>query len=137
MPPRLHPINAATVARRLELHPGTVTLESAKAIYNRLGDIAAADGHHEVKVEAFAMAKAVQELIDTPKPDGLVASARLILAVDELTLAGGDLRADVARAYDRFDKQTGRATEALEILTAIGVLLEAADLDLRTGNRAA
>ena len=61
----------------------------------------------------------------------------MILALDDLLLAAHDLRNDVAGTYDRFDSHTARATEALEILTAIGVKLEAADLDMRTGTRAA
>ena len=72
MPPRLRPVNTETVARRLELHPDTVTLEEAKAIYNRLGLDAEMDGHSSLKAEAYALATCVQDLVDTPEPRGLV-----------------------------------------------------------------
>jgi hypothetical protein len=137
MPARLPHVAAETVARRLELRPGTVTLDALKDIYTGLGEDALTDGHSVLKVEAFAMAAAVQELIETPEPSGLAASARLIVTVDDLIVSAYELRTDVAGAYDRFDKHTARATEAVEILTAIGVKLEAADLELRTGTRAA
>jgi hypothetical protein len=137
MPPRLRPVNADTVARRLELRPGTVTFEAVKEIFNRLGLAAEMYGHSSVKAEAYALATTVQDLIDTPEHGGLVASARMILLVDDLVLAAHELRSDVAEAYDRFDANTAQATEALEILTAIVVKLEAADLELRTGVPAA
>jgi hypothetical protein len=137
MPPRLRPINAETVARRLELHPGTVTLGAAKVIYDRLGQCAEMDGHTGLATEVFELATDLQELIDTPEPRGLVASARMIEDMDGLVLRGNDLRTNVAGTYDRFDRNTAWATEALEILTASVVKLEAADLELRTGTRAA
>lgn len=137
MPPKLNAVTAETVAARIELHPDTITLAAAKAIYNRLGDTAAADDHHELKVEAYDMAKAVQELIDTPDPAHLVASARLIAEADNLLMAAGSLRDLTAECYDRFRATTKQATEALEILTAWTVLLEATDFELRIGIRAA
>lgn len=137
MPPKLNPITAETVAARIELHPDTITLAGAKAIYNRLGDTAATDGHHELKVDAYDMAKAVQELIEAPGPSNLVASARLINEADNLLVAAGSLRDLTAECYDRFRATTKQATEALEILTAWTVMLEAADFELRTGTRAA
>jgi hypothetical protein len=137
MPPRLHPVTRETVARRLELQPDTVTFEAARTLFNGLGLDAEMDGHRDLKAEAYALGISIQDLIETPEADGLVASARMILAVDDLIDAAQDLRTDVAGAYDRFDRHTARATEALEILTAIGVQLEAADFELRTGTRAA
>lgn len=137
MPPRLRPVNAETVARRLELHPDTVTVEAAKALCNRLGMDADMDGHTGLASAAFDLTTSLQELIDTPEPRGLAASARMILDLDDLILAAHELRTDVAGAYDRFDPHTAQATEALEILIAFGVKLEAADLELRTGTRAA
>jgi hypothetical protein len=137
MPPRLRPVNADTVARRLELHPGTVTLGAAKVLYDRLGQDAERDGHTGLGTEVFELATDLQEVIDTPEPSGLVASARMIQAMDDLVLRGNDLRNDVAGTYDRFDSHTAQATEALEILIATVVKLEAADLELRTGTRAA
>lgn len=108
MLPRLRPVNTETVARRLKLHPGTVTVEAVRANCNLLGMDADADGHTGLATEAF-----------------------------DLILAAHELRTDVAGAYDRFDSHTAQATEALEILIASGMKLEAADLELRTGNRAA
>lgn len=137
MPPRLRPIAPEATAERLELRPETVTLDAVKAIYARLGEDAERDGHHELKVEAFAMAEVIQELVEIPEPVGLVASARLIAAADIAVLDAADLRADTAQAYDRFDAHTAQATEALEILTAYVALLEKADLDLRCGTLAA
>lgn len=137
MSPKLHAVTAGTVAARIELQPDTITLAAAKAIYNRLGDTAAADNHHELKVDAYDMAKAVQDIIDTPEPDGLVSSARLINEADNLLVAAGSLRGLAAECYDRFRATTKQATEALEILTAWTVMLETRDFELRTGIRAA
>ena len=137
MPPKLKAVTAETVAPRIELQPDTISLAAAKAIYNRLGDTAAADGHHELKVEAYALAETIQELIDTPAPDGLVASARMITSADLVLESATDLRAEIATAYDRFHSATAQATEGLEVLTAWTVMLEVADFDLRTGSRAA
>lgn len=137
MPPRLHPVNAETVASRLELYPDTVTLGAAKVLYDTLGQDTERDGHTGLATEVFELATDLQELIDTPEPCGLVASARVIKAMDGLVLRGSDLRTNIAGAYDRFDKHTAWATEALEILTATVVKLEADDLELRTCTRAA
>lgn len=137
MPPRLRPVNTATVARRLELQPDTVTLSAAKFIIDNLGRGAEADGHTGLATEAFELAIEVQAIVDTPEPRGLVASARMIEDMDGIVLKADELRITTAETYDRFDKQTAQATEALEILTAIVVKLEAADLELRVGTRAA
>lgn len=137
MPPRLRPIAPETIAERLELRPETVDLTTAKAIYTHLGQDAMTDGHHGLKVEAFAMAEVIQELIEIPEPDGLVASAWSIAAADIAVLDAAALREDTVQAYDRFDAHTAQATEALEIMTAYVALLEKADLELRCGNLAA
>ncbi|GAA4032974.1 hypothetical protein GCM10023063_15420 [Arthrobacter methylotrophus] len=137
MPPRLRPVNAETISRRLELRPDTVALGAAKVSYDRLGQDAETDGHTGLATEVFELATDLQDLIDTPEPRGLVASARMIQDMDGLVLRASDLRANVAGAYDRFDSHTAWATEAMEILIATVVKLEAADLELRTGTRAA
>lgn len=137
MPPRLRPVNTATVARRLELHPGTVTLGASRVIYEELARDADRDGNTGLATEAFELAQSVQDLIDEPQPAGLVASARRIQDMDDLVYKADELRTNTAGTYDRFDKHTAQATEALEILTAIVVQLEAADFELRTGTLAA
>ena len=137
MPPKLKAVTAETVAARIELRPGTITLEAAKAIFTALGHRLSADQYSELKVEAYALAETIQELIDTPAPDGLVASARMITSADLVLESATDLRAEIATAYDRFHSATAQATEGLEVLTAWTVMLEVADFDLRTGSRAA
>ncbi|WP_427019357.1 hypothetical protein ACQCSX_21945 (plasmid) [Pseudarthrobacter sp. P1] len=137
MPPRLQPVTAKTVALRLELHPGTITLDTVKTIFDQLADGAAADGNHALRLEARDAAAAVQDLIDTPEPRGLVASARLIGDIDTMVQVSEDLRILTAEAYDLLYGRTAQATVALEILMAFAAQLEAADLELRTGTRAA
>lgn len=137
MPQKLGPIKPEATAERLTLHPETIDLAAVKAIYTRLGEDAQTDGHHELKVAAYDMAKVIQWLIEIPEPDGLVASAKLISETDTVLLDSAGLRQDTAETYDRFDTHTAQATEAHEILTAYVVLLEQADLQLRCGARAA
>lgn len=137
MPPRLLPVSTETVARRLELNPGTVTLAAAKVIIDGLGLDTEADGHSGLATEAFELAIEVQAIADAPEPGGLVAFARMIQDMDDIVLKAYELRNNTAGAYDRYDKHTVQATEALEILAATVVKLEAADFELRTGARAA
>lgn len=137
MPPKLRPITPEATAERIELRPETITLAAAKTIFTQLGDRAGADLFTGLRVHAYDMAKVVQELIDTPAPAGLVASARLIAEADIALLDAAGLRAAVADAYDRFHSATAQATEGFEILTAWTVMLESADTALRTGNLAA
>jgi hypothetical protein len=104
-----------------------------KAIFMSSSHDAHTNGHLELGHEARDAAAGVQELIDTPAPYGLVASARLIRQADTVLLIAETHREETARAYDRFDDHTRQATEALEILAAYCLLLERVDFALRTG----
>lgn len=137
MPPRLPHVTAATVASRIELRPDSISLTAARNIYRQLSVTAQENRFPDLASDLNGISEFVQDLIDTPAPAGLVSSARLIAEADSLVSEAADLRSDVASAYDRFDANTKSATEALEIITAWSVQLEAADEDLRRGIRPA
>lgn len=137
MPPTLSPVTAETVAARIELRPETIDLAAARAIYLDLAGTAGAGRNWKLQTGSLNMATALLDILDAPVPDGLVSSSRLIIEADNLIQGARNLRDLTARTYDRFRSTTREATEALEILTAWGILLEAADLDLRHGALAA
>lgn len=130
-------MSAEAIAHRLAFRPDTVTLEAAREIYTQLSIDAHADGHENLPAQAHDAAAALQDLIPCQKPDTLVGSARFIDDVDAIIETARELRDATAGAYDRYDKHTARAAEALEILLAYSALLQTADFELRTGVRGA
>lgn len=135
MPPRLPHITADATAHRIALRPETVTLANAQAIYVRLAEDVERGIGRSTRLGPWlrGLVLFIQGLIDTPAPDGLVASARMLKDADDLTGLAQEARSDIARLYDRFHTTTKSATEALEIITAWAALLEAADDKLRRG----
>jgi hypothetical protein len=133
MPAVLPYISEVTVQERLVLRPETVDLAAVLAIYRSLSTDALADGHENLAAEGRDAADAVVQVMTCSQPRGLVDSNSLLLQVDRLIEAGELLRSETASAYDRYDKHTKLATEALELLIAYRVLLEEGDFDLRVG----
>lgn len=137
MPAPFAIISPEAIAHRLAFRRDTVTLEAAGAIYTQLSIDTHADGHEDIPSQAHDAATTIQDLIARHEPRGLVDSARFIEDVDAMVETARELRDSTAHAYDRHDKHTVQAGEALEILLAYSDLLETADFELRTGARTA
>jgi hypothetical protein len=139
MPPRLPRITADATAERIELRPETVTLASAQAIYHQLAEDVSRGIGRNTRLGGWLkdLVLFIQGLIDTPAPAGLVTSARMLKHADDLIELAQEARSDIAALHGRFHTNTKAATEALEIITAWAVILEAADDVLRTGAPAA
>lgn len=120
-----------SVARRLEFSKDTVTLESVRDTFTQLSRDANADNRGDLPAEAHEAAVLVEQLIASGEPRGLADSARQIADVESLIRTTRELRDSTAEAYSSHNVHTTQVAEALEILTAYGVLLLAADLDMR------
>jgi hypothetical protein len=129
MNPRLPRVTAETVAERIDRRPETITLAKAQAIYHRLAEEVSLGVGRRTRLGGWLndLVLFIQGLIDTPAPNGLVTSARMLKDADDLTELAQEARSDIAVLYDRFHASTKAATEALEIITAWSLLQEAAD----------
>lgn len=138
MPSRLPNITADDTAFRIAHRPETITLSNAQAIYVRLAEEVSRSFARSGPTAGSLMDLVlfIRGLIDTPAPDGLVTSARMLVDAADLVELAQEARIDIAALFDRFDTMTKDATEALEIITAWAALLEAADADLRCGTAA-